>query len=168
MQCLPRCGNPLTLGLAAGVLTLLAATAAPADTTVYQQTLRSTAWVVSPITDAEKPPAAAPGPTEGKTPQPPSPADPPREEKPTPAAQADNEVQVSFGTGVLVDARRRLLVTNFHVVEKRPDVIVFFPSFQGGDVVTDPEHYKQNLERLAVRGKVLYAEARHDLAVVQL
>src|SRR5262249_32224526 len=44
----------------------------------------------------------------------------------------------SFGSGALVNVERRLLVTNFHVVEKRPDVVVFFPVFRGGEAINDP------------------------------
>jgi S1-C subfamily serine protease len=72
----------------------------------------------------------------------------------------------SFGTGALIDGRRRLVVTNYHVVEKRPEVIVFFPSFDNGQVVTDPKHYITN--RLGIRGKVIHFDIEHDLAIIEL
>jgi S1-C subfamily serine protease len=116
------------LGLAAAGLLLAASATAKANSAVYQQTLHSTAWVLSPV-DANS---------------------------------------NSTGTGVLVDAQRRLLVTNFHVVEQRKDVVVFFPSYEDGEPVALSRHYTGNFARLGIKGKVLVAEPKRDLAVIQL
>ena len=41
-------------------------------------------------------------------------------------------VQVSSGSGSFLDARLRLVLTNYHVVEERDQVRVFFPHYQAG------------------------------------
>jgi tetratricopeptide (TPR) repeat protein len=80
---------------------------------------------------------------------------------------------VSGGTGFLVDRRRKLVVTNFHVVdERRPvrenadNVFVFFPFYRDGRSVGDRKYYVR-YDR-PVRGKVLATDARRDLAVIEL
>lgn len=120
--------NPLK-GLAAAAVLAAAATAAQANSSVYQQAVRSTAWVISPIS---------------------------------------KEKGDSLGSGALVDAGRRLVVTNYHVVENRKDAMVFFPSFQDGEPVSLRSFYVNNAAKLAIKGKVLVAEPRRDLAVIQL
>jgi S1-C subfamily serine protease len=116
------------IGLTAAALGLAGAAEARADADLYERTLRSTAWVVSPI---------------GKD-------------------------KVSFGSGALVDVKRRLVVTNFHVVEKREQAVVFFPRFQAGQLVSDPGAYIKNSDKLAVAGKVLKTDPTRDLAVIEL
>jgi S1-C subfamily serine protease len=76
--------------------------------------------------------------------------------------------KMSFGTGALVSVDKRLLVTNFHVVEKRSQVLVFFPVFRNGEAINDPLHYRRNADRLGIPGKVIHTDARQDLAVIQL
>src|SRR5439155_10332780 len=56
----------------------------------------------------------------------------------------------------------------FHVVETRPEVVVFFPSFRDGEAINDPDHYVQNVAQLAIRGTVVHTDARQDLAVIRL
>jgi hypothetical protein len=121
-------GSKYWIGLAVMALGLVAAAEVRADADLYDRTLRSTAWVVSPI-DKDK---------------------------------------FSFGSGVLVDVKRRLVVTNFHVVEKRGQALIFFPNFQGGQLVSEPGVYIKNRDKLAVAGKVLKTDRSRDLAVIQL
>jgi S1-C subfamily serine protease len=148
----------LSYCLAAMVLVLALAGAARANPEVYEHTLRSTAWILSPITEPEKDQLAAP-------------ADPPTVKPASTAAnrnQAEQGTRVSSGTGVLIDARNRLVLTNFHVVEKRPVAILFFPQTRADELVTDPEVYFDNGNRIAVRGRVLVSDSQRDLAVIQL
>jgi S1-C subfamily serine protease len=74
----------------------------------------------------------------------------------------------SLGTGVFVDQRRKLVLTNYHVVQEQPEAAVFFPSFRNGQVISDPQYYVQNAERLAVPGRVVGTDRRRDLALIQL
>jgi S1-C subfamily serine protease len=80
----------------------------------------------------------------------------------------DGTKPTAQGSGALIDASQRLMVTNFHVVENRPHVIVFFPAFESEGLVTTSSHYLNNASRLGIKGKVLLAEAKRDLAVIQL
>jgi S1-C subfamily serine protease len=76
--------------------------------------------------------------------------------------------KTSIGSGALVSVKKRLLVTNFHVVENRPDVLVFFPVYRNGEAINDPDHYLKNVARLGIRGTVIHTDSKHDLAVIQL
>lgn len=94
------------------------------------------------------------------------------------------------GTGWVLDAERRILVTNQHVVASdlvdhaRPGfrrervaqvhdtVTVIFPAFRDdGSLITEKSHYKKNADKLAaaglvVRGVVIDADEARDLAVI--
>jgi tetratricopeptide (TPR) repeat protein len=69
------------------------------------------------------------------------------------------------GTGWLVDAERKLLVTNHHVVGNALVVRVTFPKFRDGKVISDARSYPAK-EALAAR--VLDSDPRRDLAILQL
>jgi tetratricopeptide (TPR) repeat protein len=96
---------------------------------LYQQTLRGTAWVITPA--------------KGK------------------------------GTGWVVDRRRKLLVTNYHVVADHETVDVVFPVRRDGRLVTERTYYTENLRELqragrAVSGRVVRKDGARDLALVEL
>ena len=81
---------------------------------------------------------------------------------------------VGKGSGVLIDKRRRLVVTNAHVVENARGISVFFP-WRGTNGVLNREEdfYRQNRDWLetegyATRGQVIAQNVRNDLAIVQL
>jgi tetratricopeptide (TPR) repeat protein len=93
---------------------------------IYQQTLRSTAWV---------------------------------------RVSQDNK-SAKMGTGFLVDRHRKLLVTNQHVVDNREMVEVVFPLYHGGVALADKKNYIRN-DR-PIRGWVLAADPKRDLAVIEL
>jgi S1-C subfamily serine protease len=147
-----------SFSLAATALGLALAGAARANPEAYERALRSTAWVLSPINEPE--PEKRPAPSDLPPGKPAS--------KGAQFSRAEKGTRVSSGSGVLVDARRRLVLTNFHVVEKRPTAILFFPQTRADEVVTDPEVYFDNLNRVAVRGRVLVSDPERDLAVIQL
>lgn len=80
----------------------------------------------------------------------------------------------STGSGVVVDAERRLVVTNYHVVGKSPEVVVYFSAYnEQGELVTDRNEYRENAGALrqaglAAKGKIVGTWAKRDLALVQL
>ena len=76
--------------------------------------------------------------------------------------------KTSSGTGVLVDAEKKLIITNFHVVGEARSALVFFPAMQGEKPIVTRKHYIDNVKTLAVRGRVLGVDRKRDLAVVQL
>jgi hypothetical protein len=76
--------------------------------------------------------------------------------------------KTSSGTGVLIDAEKKLIVTNFHVVGEARNAIVFFPAMQNDKPVVTRKHYVDNVKTLGLRGRVLGVDRKRDLAVVQL
>jgi S1-C subfamily serine protease len=76
---------------------------------------------------------------------------------------------ISMGTGVLIDDRSGMVLTSYHVVERRPAVVAFFPERgPDGQVVTDPDDYVTQAEALGIAGRVVIADATRDLALIQL
>jgi hypothetical protein len=78
-----------------------------------------------------------------------------------------------FGSGFLVDAKERLLVTARHVLEKPGGGIVdsatvIFAQTKDGEIITDVGHYRKKAQTLSIRGKVVYDSVRRDMAVLQL
>jgi S1-C subfamily serine protease len=76
---------------------------------------------------------------------------------------------VASGTGSLVDLQRRLVVTNFHVVDDNDEVFAFFPARAGGLVIPERSYYLEMAKkRQGIPGKVLARDKKKDLALVQL
>jgi len=98
-----------------------------ADVHVYNETLKSTAWVLAK--------------TDGST---------------------------SSGTGVLIDEEKKLLITNFHVVGNARAAVIFFPELKNGRPIVERSHYLDNVKKLGVRGRVLSADRKRDLALIEL
>src|SRR6266851_8564455 len=61
--------------------------------------------------------------------------------------------KASQGTGWLVDRERKLLVTNCHVVGGQKQVLVVFPVYRNGQVITERNYYLKQAPRL--RGRVI-------------
>jgi hypothetical protein len=77
------------------------------------------------------------------------------------------------GCGVLVDVKRRWIVTADHLVRLHVhrgvyDVNVVFAQVLDGKVVTDLRHYKRNLRPLAIPGRIILNDLLRDLAVIEL
>lgn len=72
----------------------------------------------------------------------------------------------SQGTGWVVDKANKLLVTNFHVVERCKNLVVFFPETKDGKLVAEVEWYKRNAKPIEAR--VVATAPKHDLAVIQV
>lgn len=103
------------------------ASAAQADVKVYNDTLKSTAWVLAKKGDS-----------------------------------------TSSGTGVLVNAEKKLLVTNFHVVEDARSAVIFFPEMKNGKPIVDRQYYRDNVKTLGISGRVLTVDRKRDLALIEL
>src|SRR5262245_17537741 len=76
--------------------------------------------------------------------------------------------KTSSGTGVLVDAEKKLVVTNYHVVGEARTAIIFFPAMQNGKPIVARKHYVDNVKTLGIRGRILGVDRKRDLALIQL
>lgn len=72
------------------------------------------------------------------------------------------------GSGALVDIDRKLVVTNYHVIRGNQFVDVIFPMFEDGVVVSNPADYDANKKTSRVRGKVISADPKRDLALIEV
>jgi len=75
------------------------------------------------------------------------------------------------GTGWLLDAKRRLMVTNHHVTCPKDqaevrEMFVWFPVIRKGEAIHEIDYYIQNVKRCGA--KLIYADETRDLALVQL
>jgi len=76
--------------------------------------------------------------------------------------------KTSSGTGVLIDAEKKLIVTNFHVVGEARNAIIFFPAMKDDKPIVTRKHYADNVKALGLRGRVIGVDRKRDLALVQL
>lgn len=74
----------------------------------------------------------------------------------------------SSGTGVLVDAERKLVVTNAHVVSDARNAVIFFPEMKNDRPIVERSHYLNNVKTLGIRGRVVAVDKKRDLALVEL
>jgi hypothetical protein len=70
------------------------------------------------------------------------------------------------GTGVVVDTEKKQMVTAYHVVAERTDVVLVFPVAKGHKYETDPDYYVKN--HLGYRGKVIAKDTVKDLALIEV
>jgi len=77
---------------------------------------------------------------------------------------------VASGSGSLIDADQRIVLTNQHVVDENEYVFVMFPMYnKDGSLITNKDKYKALIpENKAIRGKVLHRDHTRDLAFVKL
>lgn len=81
---------------------------------------------------------------------------------------AKSDGAISTGTGVLVDAEKKLVITNFHVIGEARTAVVFFPDFKDDKLIVDRDHYTDNVKKISVRGRVLAVDRKRDLALIEL
>ena len=81
---------------------------------------------------------------------------------------AKTDGSTSSGTGVLVNADKKLLITNFHVVGEARTAVIFFPEIKNGKPTVDRNSYLKNVKKLGVRGRVLGVDRKRDLALIEL
>lgn len=79
-----------------------------------------------------------------------------------------NSEGTSSGTGVLVDAEKKLMITNAHVVGDSRSAVVFFRDLKNDRPVVEKKHYLDNVRKLGVRGRVVAVDRKRDLALVEL
>jgi S1-C subfamily serine protease len=77
---------------------------------------------------------------------------------------------LATGSGSLIDAQQRLILTNYHVVGQEKEVRVFFPQFdKQGKLIASKDHYMAQLrEGKGLVGTVLYTDQKRDLALVKV
>jgi HEAT repeat protein/S1-C subfamily serine protease len=75
-----------------------------------------------------------------------------------------------MGSGFLIDAKNRLVVTNLHVVDQSSSVVVYFPFYYpDGKMETNRERFLRTMKSLEKPVcKVLATDNKRDLAVIQL
>ena len=77
---------------------------------------------------------------------------------------------LATGSGTLIDVEKRLILTNWHVVDEAPRVSVQFPIYlKDGKIFRDKEKYMQKvLRNESTKGKVIATFKERDLAIIQL
>jgi serine protease Do len=82
--------------------------------------------------------------------------------------------RIITGSGALVDLKRRLVVTNWHVVGDSDEVLVIFPSYDvKGKLIAETAHYVAGAKQLQrdgrlVAGRVVGRLRERDLALIEL
>ena len=72
------------------------------------------------------------------------------------------------GTGWLVDADRKWLVTCFHVVGDSKSVDVVFSIWRDGRLLADRDDYVADLQKWRIAGKVIRQDPGRDMALIEL
>lgn len=77
---------------------------------------------------------------------------------------------MAMGSGTLIDAERRYVLTNYHVVDEVDQVFVQFPvQTNDGTLMTDKKKYIERIHAgQALKGKVVFRDDTRDLALIQL
>lgn len=76
----------------------------------------------------------------------------------------------SMGSGSLIDLEKRIVLTNYHVVDDKDIALVQFPIYsKAGELMSDKTVYIDNAKAgRAIKGKVLTRDVNRDLAFIQL
>lgn len=74
------------------------------------------------------------------------------------------------GSGALIDKENRVVLTNHHVVDGADEIAVVFPTYDksGKLIMSRTTFAKQFREGNLIKAKVLVADAKRDLALIQL
>jgi hypothetical protein len=84
-------------------------------------------------------------------------------------ATPDGRVPIRMGTGTLIDAQQKIVLTNFHVVGDAKDIFVFFPAYKDKKLVPERKHYVDALNNGGgLRATILAKESKIDLALIKL
>lgn len=75
---------------------------------------------------------------------------------------------LATGSGSLVDKERRLVLTNYHVVDDNPKATIFFPAFRDGHPIPERSYYTERAGRLGISSRVIALDKKADLAIVRL
>jgi S1-C subfamily serine protease len=82
--------------------------------------------------------------------------------------QSPRGSSLATGTGSLIDAKNRLVLTNYHVVGEGNQVTAVFPAYRDGQPIAERSFYQQRTRELGIRGRVVARDRGRDLAIVQL
>jgi S1-C subfamily serine protease len=86
-------------------------------------------------------------------------------------AVEEGRIPVATGTGALIDVRRRLILTNYHVVRDHQRFVVYFPILSAnGKVLLERALYKDLIMRKGggLPGRTIAKLPKEDLALIQL
>jgi hypothetical protein len=72
------------------------------------------------------------------------------------------------GSGTLIDRRRHLILTNYHVAGDVTGAIVMFPAFRDGKPIAERDYYKEHVRDQGIRGRVVARDKLADLALIQI
>src|SRR5207244_11343288 len=72
------------------------------------------------------------------------------------------------GSGSLIDRRRRLILTNYHVVADNDRATVMFPEYRDGKRIAERDYYLRRVSDHGIHGRVLARDKERDLALIQL
>jgi S1-C subfamily serine protease len=72
------------------------------------------------------------------------------------------------GSGSLIDRRRQLVLTNYHVVGDQNQARVMFPTFRGRNVIAERDYYKEHVRDQGIRGRVVARDRQADLSLIQI
>jgi S1-C subfamily serine protease len=75
------------------------------------------------------------------------------------------------GSGTLVDATNRWILTSYHVVANTQELLIFFPMYKDGKPVDDKESYLKTFKHEdidVIRGRVVAQDTKRDLALIQV
>jgi hypothetical protein len=72
------------------------------------------------------------------------------------------------GSGSLIDRRRQLILTNYHVVDDTDRATVLFPAFRDGRLIAERDYYREHARTLGIRGRVVARDRQADLALIQI
>ncbi|MFL5340144.1 MAG: HEAT repeat domain-containing protein [Gemmataceae bacterium] len=81
---------------------------------------------------------------------------------------------LASGTGSVVDANERLILTNYHVVAHNEHLVVFFPTYENGKPVAERDRYMNTLkEKIKTpadlnEAEVIAMDPARDLALVRV
>jgi S1-C subfamily serine protease len=78
-------------------------------------------------------------------------------------------VQLRTGSGAVIDAAKRLVLTNYHVVGDQKEAMILFPMFDKGALIPERDRYMDLIRSgKGIKAKVLFSEQSKDLALLQL
>src|SRR5207237_7476058 len=73
--------------------------------------------------------------------------------------------RLSGGSGTLIDSTNRWVLTSYHVIHNARRIVVFFPKYQDGQLITDKAKYINEMQdQDAIDGRVVAQDTRADLA----
>lgn len=82
---------------------------------------------------------------------------------------ANNNTRIVTGSGALLHLAKKLVLTNYHVVEQQKQVMVFFPIHDDkNQVIADPKFYTQDVNKYGIVGTVVARNPTQDLALIEL